>query len=326
MAEEILSQEEIDLILDSLQRSPLAREGAAKKRDLSEKHIRPYDFRHPDRLTRENRKVLERIHDNFSKEVAVLLNDKLRTDVKIQIIALDQLPLDEFLEAVQTPTCLYVYELNPHGRQVVLEIYPNLAFYIVDRILGGPGKSDGIVRELTRIEQRLMRKVIDEVIEHLRSAWEQTATFEAEFRNYFSSANYLQVAQSGESVVSAVFEATIEDRKYLFSLTYPYFLIEKLVPVLERETRGGTQQILPEERKILRKNLERVTAPVVAKLGSSRLTVEEVLNLKVGDVVMLNRNVDENLELAIGTRTRFLGRAGLFRNRLAFKVLEKVEN
>lgn len=321
MPEEILSQEEIDLLLDSLKAVPAPSETAK----AAPKNVRPYDFRHPDRLTRETRKILERIHDNFSKEVAVLLNEKLRTDVGIQTVSIDQLPLDEFLPALQSPSCLYVYEIQPFQRQVVLEIYPNFAFFIVDRVLGGPGSSDSIHRELTRIEQRLMRRVVDQCMAHLRIAWENTATFETEFKSYYSSANYLQFAQSGESVVSAVFEAAIEEKKYLFSLTYPYFLIEKLIPVLERDLGEAKMQANPAERLALMRNIEKISAPVIARLGLARLSVEELLNLKRGDVVLLDRRVDDNLELAVGSRTRFLGRAGLFRNRLAFRVLNKVD-
>jgi len=323
--EQFLTQEEIDRLLEQLQKEIGQEKGQEEKGDRP-KNVRVYDFRHPDRLTRDMRRILGQIHDSFSREAAAYLNDRLRADVAIHVVSLDQLALADFFEGIQSPTCLYVLELKPHARSIVFELQPEFAFFTVDRILGGPGRGDNLKRELTKIEQILMEKIVRDISRILKSSWNSVASFDVQIQHFFSNAAYLQFAESGESVITVAFECNIDENRYLFGLTYPYFLIEKLVPVFEKENGSEVRRKpSPKERKILEQNLKEVTAPVSVYLGKTRLSIQEILTLKTGDVILLDRRTDEPLELAIGKRPRFLGRAGLYRNRLAFKITERME-
>ena len=157
----------------------------------------------------------------------------------------------------------------------------------------------------------------------LKIAWKSTATFNTEIKNYYSNANYLTIAESGESVITMTFELEVGDIKQLISLTYPYFLIERLIPTVDSQNYDIKVRSSPKEREMMKKGIEQTKLPIVVNLGKTKLSVEKLLNLKIGDVVLLDKRVRDELELGIGNKTRFYGKAGLFHDHLAYKVTRK---
>jgi len=323
---QVVTQEQIDSILEVI--SPVLK----KNRNLDSptfqnRAVSTYDFRHRNRLKRETRKIIERIHDGFAREFAIYLNTKLQTNIKVLLTSVYQFTVEEFQEVLQNPTCLYVMQLSPQQRSTVFEIRQNLAFYIVDRILGGPGNTNHSARELTKIEQNILSRLVEDILSDFLSAWEKTATFDIKLQSYFSSGNYLQFVRRGDSVVSVAFEINIDDKvhlKNMFNITYPYFLIEELIPNISLEIEEVKIHSTDSERLLIEKNIESIATPVVVKLGQSVLSIEEIMNLQLGDVVMLNKRVDDDLELSIGKGANFLGRSGMVRDQLAFKVTQKL--
>ncbi len=291
----------------------------------TDRSVRDYDFRNPDRLKRISRKILENIHESFSKKLAANLNNRLRANASIHLVSLDQLAINEFMENMQNPTCLYGMKLEPFNRQAVLEIHPHLAYYIVDRVLGGPGHGNQLSRELTRIEQNVLHHLLTDIGRFLRSAWQHAASFEIGPIEYYSSSNYLRFAKSGESVVSVTFEVSIEKSQNLLMITYPYYLVQNLLPGIANEDEPAETKPMLQDRKIIQRNIESTAASVSVHLGQSRLSLEEIINLQTGDVILLNRQTADNLELVIGDRTRFYGRAGVLKKRLAFKITDRNE-
>jgi len=320
----VLSKEEMESILTSV---PVKEDVEPKYTELkneTKQPIRGYDFSQKDRLSRESQKTLEHIHENFSKEMGAFISGKLRVDGIVQLISQNQFSRNELLESINNPACLFVFEILEHERNAVFEIHQDLVFFILDKILGGPGTSAEINRELTKIEQTIIKQFVEEFLNILRIAWKSSATFDTEVRNYYSNANYLTIAESGESVITLTFELEVGDIKQLISLTYPYFLIERLIPTLDHQNNEIKVRSSPGEREIMKNGIEQTKLPIVVNLGKTKLSVEKLLNLKIGDVVMLDKRVREELELGIGKKTRFYGKAGLFHDHLAYKVTRKV--
>lgn len=313
---ESLGQDQLNSIFESLN-------AERAKRQSWRRSVRNFDFLNPDRLTRNTRKILENIHNSFSKIFAAHLSNNLRANVNIQLVSLDQMSINEFTESMNNPTCLYQFGMNPYGRDSVVEFHPSLAFFIVDRILGGPGHGSQFLRELTEIEQNIMSKLVIDSLDHLRSAWNRIAELQTTKPKYFSSPSYVQFAKSGESVISAAFEVEIEKTQNMFMITYPYYLIDKLIPQTDKKKRPTAGQASQSEKLMIQRNLELTQAPVSVTLGRSKLSIEELVNLREGDVVLLNRLIADELELIIGGQTRFLGKAGVVSNRLAFKVVQR---
>jgi flagellar motor switch protein FliM len=292
-------------------------------KNQTDQPIRAYDFSQKDRLSRESQKTLEHIHENFSKEMGAFISGKLRVDGIVQLISQNQFSMNELLESINNPACLFVFEILEHERNAVFEIHPDLVFLILDKILGGPGTLAELNRELTKIEQTIIKQFVEEFLNILKIAWKNTATFDTTIRNYYSNANYLTIAESGESVITLTFELEVGEIKQLISLTYPYFLIERLIPTLDGQNFDIKVRSSPKEREMIINGVNQTTLPIVVNLGKTKLSVEKLLNLKINDVVMLDKRVHDELELGIGNKTRFHGKAGLFHDHLAFKVTRK---
>ncbi len=314
----IKSQQELDAVFQDIQKK-------IEEKNLYQQSIRTFDFTQPDRITRNVKKIIENIQDNFSKEVASHLNNKLRANVNIQLVSLSQQSLSEFIEGMERQSCFYVFGINEFDREAVLEIHPYLAFYIVDRIMGGPGHGNQLERELTKIEQIIMKQLVDEILELNRAAWSRVASFTIGSQNYYSSSNYIQFAKTGETIVSATFEVSIEDTQNMLVISYPYYLINDLVPEITSDNENSEVSD-PRSKELINKNLETSKTPISVKLGQSKLSIEDLINLKNGDVILLNKQTTDNLELIVGEKPRFYGKAGTIKNRFAFKVTQRSQN
>lgn len=314
----IKSQDELDLIFQEVTRE-------IEERDSFQSSIKTFDFTQSDLITRNAKKIVENVHENFSKEVAAHLNNKLRANVNVQLVSLDQQPFLDFMEGMEKQSCFYVFKLEDLEREAVLEIHPYLAFYIVDRIMGGPGDGNQLERELTKIEQIIMGQLVDEILALDSLSWSQVSSFKVASVNYYSSPNYIQFAKTTESIVSATFEVAIEDTQNMLVLSYPYYLINDLLPEMDSD---DTQFQVSNARtkSIIQNNLQSSVTPVAIKLGQSKLSLEELINLQQGDVILLNKQTSDNLDLIVGEKPRFFGKAGTVKNRLAFKVIQRFQN
>lgn len=316
--EYIKDQEELDAIYQDIQKE-------IEEKSLYQQSIRTFDFKQPDRITRNAKKIIENIQDNFSKEVASHLNNKLRANVNIQLVSLSQQSLSEFIEGMDIQSCFYVFRINEYDREAVLEIHPHLAFYIVDRVMGGPGHGNQLDRELTKIEQIIMKQVVAEILEINRVAWSRIVSFTIGSQNYYSSSNYIQFAKTGETIVSVTFEVSIEDTQSMLVLSYPYYLINDLVPDISSDSEKN-QVSNVRSKALINKNLETSKTPISVNLGQSKLSLKDLINLKNGDVILLNKQTTDNLELIVGKKPRFYGKAGIIKNRFAFKVAQRSQS
>ena len=314
----IKSQEELDGIFQAVQKE-------IEEKDLFQRSIRTFDFTQSDRISRNEKKIIENIHENFSKEVAAHLNNKLRANVNVQLVSLNQQTFSEFIESMEKQSCFYVYKLDNFDREAILEIHPYLAFFIVDRVMGGPGHGNQLERELTKIEQIIMKKLVDEILELNCMAWNKVTSFKVVSTNYYSNPNYIQFAKSTESIISATFEVAIEDTQNMLVLSYPYYLINDLLPEVKNEDMQH-QANDSRSKALIQKNLESTMTPVSVNLGQSNLSLDDLINLQKGDVILLNKRTTDELDLIIGKKPRFFGKAGVVKNRFAFKVTQRSQN
>lgn len=315
----------MEAILEVL--SPQFRRNYHTQEDSKKRFIQTFDFRHRNQLSKDSRKNLERIHDGLAKEVAAYLNNKLRSNIRITLNRVKQFSIEEFYEILHNPSSIFLLNLTPQRRNVVFEFRPDFSFYILDRLLGGPGSTQFEARELTVIEQKIMHGLLQDILMIFRGIWEKTAEFEIQIQNYYSSGDYLQFVRRGDSVVSISYQVSINEKIHLnnvFNITYPFLLIEELIPVIQLEEKEQKRQATEKEKLIMRDNIGSIRTPVVVDLGTSRLTVNELMKLQVGDVVMLDQYIEDFLTLRVGDHPLFAGRAGIWKNKMAFRITRRI--
>lgn len=310
---EILSQQEIDSLLSNIGNQDAVEEILTGKRD-SQKEITGYDFRRPNRLSKNQLRTMQNIHESFAESLSYYLVSRLQTIVTVHVTSVDQLFYSEFILSVSNPGSLYVFELGINDGNAILELSPQLAFVIMERLLGGNGETLKKVRALTQIEQSVLKGIVERALSDLQSAWKSVGNLNFKFERFESEADFVQIAPPSEIVLVITFEVMVANRPYLMNLCFPTFALEEVISKLNfqhlspvgHSNKSGIRQ------EVLSKQILNTRVPVMAMLGKTQITIGELLNLEVGDVLRINKKVDQDLEIMVNNKRKFFGRPGKF--------------
>lgn len=319
----ILSQREIDALLSALPVED-ASPSTAMSAELARvgKPVKTYDFRHPSKFSRDQIRTLEFLHETFARRLQTALSAYLRTVVQINMLGVEQGVYDEYVRQVPSPAVLYPISMDPLPGRAALELHTNVVFIIVDRLLGGLGKGLNKGRELTDVEQTLLETVVWEVLSALKESWANIATLQPRLGEVAFTPQFMQIALSSETVLTISFEIRILDSAGTMRICIPENVLE---PVMSQVTAqafyaGSRRTLTRDQTTNLRRNLDRVHVPVVGELGQTELTLQELVNLRPGDVIPLRRRARDELEVLVAGVPKFWARPGLVGRRAALKV------
>ncbi len=327
----MLSQDEIDSLLSSLSvgiDKPLADEAGGD--DVLEKRsYKLYNFRRPDKFSKDHLRALQTIHENFARQLGMVMTAYLRTTVEIDVVSVDQLTYDEFVRSMPSPMTVSICELEPLPGQVLMGLGYEITSGIIDRMLGGQGVAEMKARELTDIEQSLIRRVIDRALTTLEEAWRSMMNINVMLVDMEESYALIQVATPGEIVALVTFEINLGNRDSgLMSLCVPYPVVEGVIGQLSAQRifhgqKGETP--IDQQEKVLSK-LNYAKMPVNVWLGGTEISVKELMELGVGDVIKLDREVKSPMLMNVNARPKFYCRPGTLKNKLAVTITESVKD
>ncbi|MFH1760110.1 MAG: flagellar motor switch protein FliM, partial [bacterium] len=206
---DILSQEEVDALLSAVSTGkvetgiPAAGEKSSGEAAAgeSERAISLYDFRRPDRVSKDQMRTLQNLHEGYSRLLSTTLTSYLRSLVEIELVSVDQLTYSEFVMSISNPSCIYIFQMEPLEGRAIFEINPSLVFFMIDRLFGGQGKPSEQNRELTGIEENVMAKITERALQDLKEAWEHIGLFNPHVENYETNPQFVQIAPPGETVI-----------------------------------------------------------------------------------------------------------------------------
>jgi flagellar motor switch protein FliM len=315
---DILSQEEVDLLLSAvtegeseIESGEFPRIDAAESPDLL-----VYDFRRPERVSKEQLKGLQGLFEAFAREVSIVLPPFLRTVVRVDLVSIDQLTYDEFILSVSRPTALSVINMNPLDGSAVLETSLDMVFPIIDRVLGGSGAMLDRQRELTEIEMRIVNRIILMMLDCLKRSWQQLVEFKMSVVNQESDPLIVQIVGGGEMVILVGYEVYVGERVGQMNWCVPLMVLNPVLDQITAQThyrRHMTRDMAQRVRAQLHRLVMKSVVPVDAVLGRSRLPLSELSRLQVGDVVKLDTDVKDSFTVEAGGIPRFkatLGRRG----------------
>ena len=223
----ILSQDEIDALLSTVSEEASEIEGLE---GAPSKRVILYDFKHPNLISKEQMRLLENIHESFSRNFGVFLSAQLRMIVEIDLLAIDQLLYSEFVMSIAPPGCLYVIAMEQPPGEVILELSPALVIFIVEKLFGGKGVfSSTTSRPISVIEQRIMGKVIDRATAEMSNVWSPVAELKTKVTRFESNPEFIQIIPSAEPVVVVSLQVKIHDNKTLMNFCYPYRWLAEMV-------------------------------------------------------------------------------------------------
>jgi len=321
---DVLSQNEIDALLAALSSGEMDAEDL-KKEEISRK-VSVYDFKRAVRFSKDHIRSLTRIHENFARYLTTYFSAQLRTFVQINVVDVEQLPYDEFIRSIPKMTILNIFEAEPLEGRMVLEVHPNVAYAMLDRMLGGQGIAPSKINNLTEIETTVMERIFARTFDSLQEAWKTVIDISPRLEALETNPQFMQIVSPNETIALISFSTKIGDTTGMINLCIPHVVLEPIMPRLSVHHWFVSQkkERIPEEVEILEQRVHKAKLPIVAELGETSITVHEFLNLGLGDVLTLNKPVDEGLKIKVGEKLKFIGSPGSIRDKMAVQVEEIV--
>lgn len=321
---EVLSQGEIDSLLAALSSGSVDVEEI--KVVEKKNKVRVYDFGTPNKLSKDQLRTLQMLHDNFCRLLTTTLSAQMRSLVEIQVGSIEQLNYDEFIRSLPEPTMLSIVDMVPLDGQILVEIAPEIGFAIIDRLFGGLGKPIGQKRPFSDIEEIVLEKVINWFLGCIPEAWENVVKLKPKLKEIESNPQFVQIIPHNDVVILITLEAKVANADGLINICIPYITIEPIVNKLNAQFWFSSirKEQTVQNINALRRRIGAAELLVQAILGTTEITVRDLVNLSIGDVIPLVEKVHDPLTVKIGKRSKFTAKPGVRNNRMAIQILETI--
>ncbi|MBO6179660.1 MAG: flagellar motor switch protein FliM [Selenomonadaceae bacterium] len=320
MAEDVLSQSEIDKLLSALSEGTVSAEEV--KAEETQKKVKTYDFRRPDKFSKDQIRTLYMLHESFARLFNTYLSTHLRTMVSIEVASVEQLTYQEFVQSLSNPSVISVLTVPPLKGNIIFEVNTEIAFAYIDRVLGGTGESSIKVRVLTDIEEAVIHRFIDTAVSHLKDAWANVVEFFPSIETMESNPQFAQIVPPNDMVVIITVQLKLGEVEGMMNICIPYLVLEPIMGKLTTTfwVASAATKDSPQQVEILQRKLERTKVPFIVEMGSVTISINEFLTLGFGDVLQLDTEVDDDLKCRVGTKTKFFCRPGTSGKKMAVQI------
>ena len=285
MADEILSQDEVDALLKGVT-------GEADEAEAVEEAstgVRPYNLASQDRIVRGRMPTLEIINERFARLFRVGLFNFMRRTAEISVGPVRVLKYSEFIRNLVVPTNLNMVHIKPLRGTALFIFDPNLVFLVVDTLFGGSGRFHMRVegRDFTPTEQRIIHRMLEVVFTEMKTAWDPVFPVEFEYIRSEMNTQFANIATPSEVVVTITFNIELGESGGDFHICLPYAMIEPIRDLLYGSLTGERMEVDERWARLLSKQIQGAEVELVASLGGTEVTLGQILNLKAGDVISL---------------------------------------
>ena len=323
---DVLTESEVESLLAALEPDGPAATAPASRGSAESGGVALYDFKRPERVSKEQIRALRGLHEGFSREFGAGLSNLMRTIVEVKLVAVDQLTYGEFVFSLENPTCFNLLRAGGLDGHMVLELSPAVVFPLVDRLLGGGrGAAAGDPppdRPLTEIENRLVSRMTALAVSSLERTWESLIPLQLALIQTESNPQLVQVVPPNEVVVLVAFELTLGEARGMMNLCLPFNTLEPVAGQFSGETWStyGKRSADPREKIVLDRGVSRARVPMGVTLATTTLTARDLADLTPGDVILTECDSRGTLELRVGDKPAFRCRPGALRGHKAVRV------
>ena len=321
---DLLTQSEVETLLSALDKDEAAAAGPSRGGGA----VSVYDFKRPERVSKEQMRAFQALHDGFSREFAAGVSGLMRSIVEVKLVSCDQLTYFEFVNSLENPTCFNLLDADGLDGHFILDLNPAIIFPIVDRLLGGGKRQRSVIpdRPLTEIELQLVRRITDLAIKGLQNAWGNICELSLSLAQTESNPQLVQIVPPNEVVVLLSFEIVMGEARGVMNLCIPFNTIEPLSHKLSSDTWSAytKKELTPRQQLTLRTGLASAAVELVAELGGTRLPAGDVSQLAIGDVILTENDVAKGLTITVEGRPMFVAQPGLLKGHKAIEVHEHI--
>jgi len=322
---DILSQHEIDELLKALSSGEI--DAHQIQSTQQEKKAKIHDFRRASKFAKDHIKTLNIIYDNYARLVTNFLTGYLRTLVQVDVVSVEAMPYSDFSNSVSNPVIIAIIDFAPLTGSIILEIEPNIAYALVDRILGGKGSSMERVREFTEIELAILERIIIQILNLMREPWENVLSIRPRLDKIETNAQFAQIVAQNETIALITLSARVGDVDGMINICIPHVVVEPVVAKLSTKFWFSTveKEATPEMKQSIESKIKNTVVPVRVILGKTNILVSDFAELQVGDVLPLDTGVNDDMEVLVGDLLKFYGTPGVRKNKVACKITKVVK-
>ena len=319
---EILSQDEVNALLRGI--SSGAIESEKKEENLG--GIKPYDLTSQDRIVRGRMPTLEIINERFARLLRNDLTSALRKVAEITSTSVDMQKFGEFLKNIPLPTSLTIFKMPPLRGYAIFVLDARLVYNLIDIFFGGTTdlhvKIEG--RDFSPIENKLIKKITDMAFNSLKTAWMPVSPIDIEFQRSEINPQFATIVTPTEVVIISRFEVDIEGAVSKFMICIPYSMIE---PIKEKLYSGFQSEQLEVDHRWIERFKERLKESelnIRIDLGKTSISSRDFLKIKKGDVIVLDKRIEDPLVIDIENLPKFIAYPGKLNNNLAVKIISDI--
>lgn len=316
---DILSQEEIDNLLNALNSGDVDVEDM---KNADDRQVKNYDFKRPAKFSKEHLRTLELIFEHYGRLLSTNLPVYLRKNVQVNVVSSETVTFNEFTNALSNPVILGIVNFQPLNGNILLDLTSTVGFAFIDRMLGGQGEPLDKLREFSEIEMGILEKLITISSQLLREPWKNVLEVEPVLDRIETNTQFAQIIAPNEMIAIVTLNIKMGDIEGFMNVCIPYMTIEPIIDNLNTKfwftsmTNGDSEDHKQDIENLLRK----VDVPVKAVLGKSQIAVSDFLTLQVGDIIRLERRVDNELDVYVGMYKKFSAVPGTDHDHYAVRV------
>jgi flagellar motor switch protein FliM len=295
--------------------------------DKPKKRVTSYDFRRQTKFSKEQLGTIQLIHETFARLVGTDLSTRLRAFAQATIIAVEQRTFEEMIHSIYNPTFITIIRSDNLDGKMLIDINLNIVFTILDRLLGGNGTPLGILRQVTEVEKQIMTKVMASIVDRLREAWINIIDLAPAIELVESNPQFAQIVPPSEVVLSITIEIKIHDVTGVMTLCIPYNTVEPIVHKFNAASWFAAVRKEPMQTNVdaISHQVKDVHLPVVAELGAATVSLQDILGLGPGDIIITDQLVKNDLNIRVGNLVKYKGRPGILGRKMAISITDQLE-
>lgn len=306
---DVLSQNEIDNLLAALNSGDF---DAEEMKEGAEKSVKVYDFARPTKFSKEHLRTFEIIFEHYGRLLSTNLPAYFRKNVQVEVMNSEAITYSEFSNALSNPVILGVVGVAPLEGNIIIELADNLGYAIVDRMLGGVGKPLDKSRDFTEVELIIIERIINICTNLLIEPWESVVSIEPRLERIETNSQFAQIISPSEMIAIITMNIKIGNVDGLMNVCIPYSTVEDVIDKLNTKYWYASMQVKDEDiyQELIEHTISKAKIPIKAVLGKSIISVNDFVNIQVGDIIRLDTKTDEELSVYVGNINKFTALPG----------------
>ncbi len=295
-------------------------------KDSGEKQVKDYDFARPAKFSKEHLRTMEIIFEHYGRLLSTNLPAYLRKTIQVEVMNSEAVTYSEFSNSMSNPVLLGIVNFAPMPGSIIIDLASNLGYAMVDRMLGGAGVPLERTRDFSEIELLIIERIMNVCINLLREPWENVEEIHPRLERIETNSQFAQFISPSEMIAIITINIKIGDVEGLMNICLPYMTLEDVMDKLNTKYWFSTMQARGEQEytEVIESILHKAPMPVKAVLGKSVISVNDFINLQVGDIIRLDRKVEDELDIYVGNIKKFTALPGASGEQYAVRVTSVV--